>query len=110
MPFGPERHRDVLGGLDHGRFHPHLKRVSFGCRGATAEERRGNLTADLALAPAWAEPEIMHNQRAFGSLAELREQVFQAREAGIRHHSFHYYGLSRAYQLEWIGQVRQAWA
>ncbi len=25
------------------------------------------------------------------------------------HHSFHYYGMSRTYQLEWIGQARQAW-
>ena len=110
MPFGPDQHRDVLGGLDYGPFYPHLKRVSFGIRGTTLDEQYQNLVADLAQAPSWAEPEIMHNQRAFPSMEALREQVLMVRQAGIRHHSFHYYGMSRTYQLEWIGSARQAWA
>lgn len=110
MPFGPEQHRDVLGGLDYRPFYPQLKRVSFGVRGASPDEQYRNLVADLQAAPAWAEPEIMHNQRAFPSMEALREQVLMVRQAGIRHHSFHYYGMSRTYQLEWIGAARQAWA
>ena len=60
--------------------------------------------------PHHAEPEIMHNQRSFDSSPKLTEAVMLARDVGIRHHSFHYYGMSRRHELEWIGDSRDAWA
>ena len=54
--------------------------------------------------------EMMHNQRDYHSKEELRRDVMMARETGIRHHSFHYYGMSRRNQLEWIGYCRDAWS
>lgn len=109
MPFGPQPARDVLYGLDTRPLHPQLKRISVGVRGADPAAREANLRADIATAPGWAELEIMHNQRGFARLDDLREQVELARRLGVRHHSFHYYGLSRLHQLQWIGQLRDAW-
>jgi hypothetical protein len=60
--------------------------------------------------PKWAQPELMHNQRNFKSQEELIERLMMTREAGIHHHNFHYYGMTRRYQLEWIGHARQAWS
>ena len=102
--------RDVVGALDHSRLYPHLKRVTLPLRGASREEMKDRLIEDVADAPNWAEPELMHNQRGFSSMEDLRDHLAMTREAGVRHHNFHYYGMTRRYQLEWIGQSRQAWA
>ena len=96
--------------LDSSKLYPHLKRVSLGGRGETIQERENSLVEQISKVPEWAEPEMMHNQRAFNSMEELRDEVMMVRRAGIRHHSFHYYGMTPRYQLEWIGQVRAAWA
>lgn len=109
MPFGPRKHRSVMQALDYSRFYPHLKRVSFGYQGSKADEVRRSLAEEVKKTPEWAEPEVFHNQRAFGSAEELRDMVMMAREVGIRHHSFHYYGMSRRYELERIGHCRRAW-
>ena len=110
MPFGNEKTRDVMRGVDYSLIHPHLKRVSLGAAGDTPEEKRAALAAGVAAVPAHAEPEIMHNQRSFSSAEELCATVEVARQAGIRHHSFHYYGMSRRHELEWIGEARKGWA
>ena len=110
MPFGNDSKRDVMSGLDYSLIHPHLKRVSLGARGDSREEKRASLAAGVAAVPGHAVPEIMHNQRSFESASDLCGAVEMAREAGIRHHSFHYYGMSRRHELEWIGHARQAWA
>ena len=109
MPFGPRNDRSVMQALDYSRFYPHLKRVSFGYEGNKPDEARRLLTEEVKKAPDWAEPEVFHNQRAFESAEELRDMVMMTREVGIRHHSFHYYGMSRRYELERIGHCRQAW-
>lgn len=109
MSFGPRNDRSVMQTLDYSRFYPHLKRVSFGYEGNKPDEARQLLTEEVKKTPDWAEPEIFHNQRAFGSAEELRDMVLMTREVGIRHHSFHYYGMSRRYELERIGHCRQAW-
>jgi hypothetical protein len=102
--------RDVLAALDYARIHPHLKRVTLRMRGDNDAEILQNLQQDVAQAPAWAEPELMHNQRAFASGEALAERLMLGRQGGVRHHNFHYYGMSRQYHLEWIGQARQAWS
>ena len=102
--------RDVVEGLDYSRLYPHLKRVTLRLKGKDPEEMKANLVEDVANGPEWAEPELMHNQRSFKSGEELVEHLLMTREAGVRHHNFHYYGMTRRYQLEWIGQARQAWA
>ena len=110
MPFGTRDDRDVMACMDYSRIYPHLKRVSLGCPGDTLEEKQGNLAQSLNAVPDWAEPEIFHNQRGVDTAEELRDVVLMAREAGVRHHSFHYYGMSRHYELEHIGHARQGWA
>ena len=84
--------------------------MSLGAPGDTPEEKRAALRAGVAEVPDYAVPEIMHNQRSFESSTELCAAVELAREAGIRHHSFHYYGMSRRHELDWIGHAREAWA
>ena len=101
--------RDVLGGLDYSRLYPRLKRVTLRLKGEGPDEMEARLVEDVDNAPAWAEPELMHNQRRFKSGEELVDRLLMARKAGVRHHNFHYYGMTRRYQLEWIGQARQAW-
>ena len=101
--------RDVLGGLDYSRLYPRLKRVTLRLRGEDPAEMEAGLVEDVAGAPPWAEPELMHNQRSFRSGEELVDRLLMARRAGVRHHNFHYYGMTRRYQLEWIGQAREAW-
>lgn len=110
MPFGARQDRSVMDGLDYAPFYPHLKRVSLGSSGATLDERRDSLRHQVRAVPEWTEPEITHNQRTFQSMEALRDEVMAAREAGIRHHAFHYYGMTPRHQLEWIGQTRAAWA
>jgi hypothetical protein len=102
--------RDILKGIDHGKLHPHLKRAALRLRGRGNDEMKSNLTADIETVPKWAQPELMHNQRSFKSQEELVERLMMTREAGIHHHNFHYYGMTRRYQLEWIGHARQAWS
>ncbi len=110
MPFGNEAGRQVARGIDFSLIRPHLKRVSLAAPGATPEEKRAGLKAGVAAVPEYAVPEIMHNQRSFDSAEALCAAVGMARDAGIRHHSFHYYGMSRRHELEWIGHARDAWA
>ncbi len=110
MPFGIRNDRDIMAGNDYSLIYPHLKRVSLGCRGDSLAEKKATLVEDLKAVPEWAEAEIMHNHRGFSSMEALRDQVLMTREAGVRHHSFHYYGMSRPYELERIGHARQAWA
>ena len=109
MPFGVRQDRDVLGGLDYSVFYRQLKRASLGCRGKTVDERRTAAKALVAEVPPWAAPEVMHNQRIFRSREELCAEVALWREAGVRHHSFHYYDMTPRVQLDWIGHARQAW-
>lgn len=109
MPFSLRNDRCVMSGLDYSQLYPHLKRASFGCRGDTLDEMKQDMIDNVKQVPDWAEPEIMHNQRAFESMESLRDTVHAMREAGVRHHSFHYYGMSRRDQLEWIGHARKAW-
>jgi len=110
MPFGTRRDRNVMGALDYSQLYAHLKRVSLGCKGDTLDEMKQDLVEEVKKVPEWAEPEIMHNQRSFQSAEELRDTVLMTREAGVRHHSFHYYGMSRRHELEWISHARHAWA
>ena len=110
MPFGNEAGRQVARGIDFSLIRPHLKRVSLAAPGATPEEKRAGLKAGVAAVPEYAVPEIMHNQRSFDSAEALCAAVGMARDAGIRHHSFHCYGMSRRHELEWIGHARDAWA
>ena len=110
MPFGPTHERNVLGGNDTTSLYPHMKRVSVGLRGETIDDMQTNLANDLKSCPEWAEPEMMHNQRDFVTMESLRDRVLLARENGIHHHSFHYYGMTPRYQLEWIGHARAGWA
>ncbi len=110
MPFGIRNERSVMGCLDSSKLYPHFKRVSLGGSGDTIQARENSLVEQISKVPEWAEPEMMHNQRAFNSMEELRDEVMMVRRAGIRHHSFHYYGMTPRYQLEWIGQARAAWA
>jgi len=91
-------------------FHPHLKRVSVGAAGDDDEARLASLKSALQDVPDYAEPEIMHNQRSFDSSIGLQKTVRLARDAGIRHHSFHDYGMSRRHELAWIGDCRDAWS
>jgi hypothetical protein len=84
--------------------------VSLSPTGNTWEAKKNSLVDQVKKVPEWAEPEIMHNQRLYKSKEELHRVVMMARDAGIRHHSFHYYGMSRRNQLEWIGHCRDAWA
>jgi len=109
MPFGLSRERSIMEGVDHSKFYPYLKRVSLAPIGETREARRGSLVEQVRKVPAWAEAETTHDQRSYPSAEALRDAVLLARESGIRHHAFHYYGMSRRYQLEWIGQCREAW-
>jgi hypothetical protein len=108
MPFGARYEREVMG-LDYSQFYPHLKRVSLSYKRIAPDEAERHLVEEVKKVPAWAEPEVNHNQRAFQSMEELRDTVFLARKAGVRHHSFHYYGMSRHHELEWIGHAREAW-
>ena len=108
--FGARSDRDVMGALDYSEFYPHLKRVSVGCRGDTVQEMKAGLVDQIKKIPDWAEPEVTHNQLSFRSGGELRDTALTAREAGVRHHRFHYYGMSRRHELEWIGHAREAWA
>lgn len=110
MPFGPRQDRSVMGGLDYAGLYPRLQRCHYGAPGATLEQRRVALAQALEQNPPWAEPAMEHNQNGFDSMEALRDHVLMARQAGVRHHTFHYYGMTRAYRLEWIGQARQAWA
>ena len=102
--------RDILRGIDHGKLYSHLKRATLRLKGGDNDEMQANLVADMEKLPEWAESEVMHNQRGFKSREELVARLMMAREAGVRHHNFHYYGMTRRYQLEWIGHARQAWA
>lgn len=110
MPFGLRKERSAMDGLDYSRLYPHFKRVSVGSSGTTLDEKRDSLVRQIREVPEWAEPEITHVQRAFRTMEALRDEVLTAREAGVRHHAFHYYGMTPRYQLEWIGQARAAWA
>ena len=110
MPFGTRREHDVMAGVDYSRIYPHLKRVSLGLQGNSLEQKRATLTESVRDVPDWAEPEVFHNQRDFNSAEDLRSVAMMARDVGIRHHSFHYYGMSRRYELERIGRAREAWA
>ena len=110
MPFGTRNERDVMSALDYSQIYPHLKRVSLGCKADALDEMKRGLAEEIKKVPEWAEPETMHNQRSFQSAEDLCNTVLMTREAGIRHHSFHYYGMSRRHELEWIGHARQAWA
>ena len=96
--------------VDYSKFYPHLKRVSLSPTGDTPEASNNSLAAQVRQVPSWAEPEMMHMHRSYQSMEELRRDVTAARAAGVRHHAFHYYGMSRRYQLEWIGHCRGAWA
>ena len=102
--------RDVLGGVDHGRIRPLLRRATLQLTGESGQQMQGRLHADLAEVPDGVEPELMHNQRRFSSGDELVDHLTMARELGVRHHVFHYYGMTRLHQLEWIGRARAAWA
>ncbi len=110
MPFGLSHDRNIMGGRDLSQIYPHLRRVSLGLRGETLDEKKRGLIENVKKVPDYAEPEIMHNQRGFGSMEDLRDTVMTAREGGVRHHSFHYYGMSRRHELERIGHAREAWA
>jgi hypothetical protein len=110
MWFGPSNERNIMNGFDSSKFYPHLKRVSLSPKGNTWEAKKNSLVEQVKKVPEWAEPKIMHNQRGYKSKEELRRDVMMARDAGVRHHSFHYYGMSRRHQLEWIGYCRDAWA
>jgi hypothetical protein len=110
MWFDLNNERNILNAFDASKFYSYLKRVSIIPRGDTWEARKASLLEQVKRVPAWAEPEIMHNQRDYHSKEELRRDVIVARETGIRHHSFHYYGMSRRNQLEWIGYCRDAWS
>ncbi len=110
MPFGTRNDRDVMACNDYSLMYPHLKRVSLGATGNDPVAQRTSLQAAIEEVPHHAEPEIMHNQRSFDSSPKLTEAVMLARDVGIRHHSFHYYGMSRRHELEWIGDSRDAWA
>ena len=90
-------------------FHPHLKRVSVGAADDD-EARLASLKSSLQDVPDYAEPETTDNQRGFDSSTGLQKTVMLARDAGIRHHSFHYYHMSRRHELAWIGDSRGAWS
>jgi hypothetical protein len=110
MPFGPNAERNIMNEVDYSKFYRHLKRVDVDPVGETPEARRRSLAEQVHRVPSWAEPEMRHMHRNYQSKEDLRRDVISAREAGVRHHSFHYYGMSRRYQLEWIGYCRDAWA
>jgi hypothetical protein len=110
MWFDLNNERNILNAFDASKFYSYLKRVSIVPRGDTWEARKASVLEQAKRVPAWAEPEMMHNQRDYHSKEELRRDVMMARETGIRHHSFHYYGMSRRNQLEWIGYCRDAWS
>jgi len=110
VPFGTRDDRSVMAALDYSQLHPRLKRVDLGYRRSPPDEMRRSLVEQVKKVPDWAEPEILHNQRTYESGEELQRAVLMAREAGVRHHAFHYYGMSRRYELEWIGRAREAWA
>jgi hypothetical protein len=109
MPFGLSRERNIMDGFDHSKFYPHLKRVSLAPIGETRQAQRASLVDQVQKVPAWAEAEMTHVQLSYASQDALRDDVLLAREAGVRHHAFHYYGMSRRYQLDWIGHCREAW-
>ena len=102
--------RDLLKGVDYGKLYPHLTRATLRLRGGDNVEMESSLAEDVRRLPDRVEPELKHNQRGFTSREELVERLMLCREAGVRHHNFHYYGMTRRYQLEWIGHARQAWA
>ena len=108
-PFGVVKERNVLDGVDRSQIYPHLKRVGVGARGDTPEERRASLIEQVAEIPEWAEPEVERGL-SFPSMEALRDEAMMAREAGIRHHSFFYYGMTPRCRLEWLGEAKAAWA
>ncbi len=109
MPFGLRNERNLMNPIDYTRFYPHMKRVNLGPRGNTREAQKISLAEQVRKVPEWAEAQSYYVQHRYSSREALRSRVRMAEEVGIRHHSFHYYGMTRRHQLEWIGDCRDAW-
>ena len=96
--------------IDYSKFYPYLKRGGVNPLGKTKDAQQRSLVKQVSQVPEWSEPETMHIQHQYNSKEPLLEKIKMSRNAGIRHHFFHYYGQSRREQLKWIGEGREAWA